>query len=267
MDGFGPASYGDAFADVYDDWYAEITDVPACTATVAALAREVAGRERARVLELGVGTGRLALPLAAAGLDVRGLDASTAMLERLAAKQAGPGSTTWPVLGVRADMVDPTMPRRPGEAAAPAPDLVLCAYNTLFNLAGPEAQQRCLAGVGDLLAPGGRFVVEAFVPPAAGAADDDVVRVRHLRADAVVLSASIHEPAEQRIEGQYIEVRESGNRLRPWSVRYLTPHQLDEAGARAGLALEHRWAGWDRRPFGEGATDHVSVYRRDLRRP
>ena len=83
MRGFGPGTYGDAFADVYDDWYADISDV---AATVAGL-RELAGE--GPVLELGVGTGRLALPLAATGLAVHGIDASAAMLDRLRAK---PGS-------------------------------------------------------------------------------------------------------------------------------------------------------------------------------
>lgn len=264
MDGYGPSTYGDAFADVYDDWYAQVTDTTACVATVAELAREVPGV--GPVLELGIGTGRLALPLAGLGLDVRGIDASDAMLERLAAKQGShraPGREA-PVLAARGDFAAPFVPVRDDESAAPAPRLVLCAYNTLFNLSDLDAQRRCLTGVARLLAPGGRFVVEAFVPPGGAPTDqpDDVVRVRHLTADAVVLTASVHDPEAQRIEGHHVELRASGTRLRPWSVRYLTVGQLDREADAAGLDLEHRWAGWDGAPFDERARDHVSVYRR-----
>ncbi len=89
MSDLGPGSYGDAFADVYDRWYPDVTDASACVERLVELAGPAGeGTEAAprRVLELGVGTGRLALPLSARGLDVTGLDASAAMLERLSAK-------------------------------------------------------------------------------------------------------------------------------------------------------------------------------------
>src|SRR5688500_19962569 len=96
--GFDTATYGDRFADVYDDWYADITDVVACTSTLARLAG------RRPVLELGVGTGRLAIPLAERGVDVVGVDSSPAMLERLASK---PGADRVEV--VPGDMIDPPL--------------------------------------------------------------------------------------------------------------------------------------------------------------
>src|SRR5699024_8523410 len=101
---------------------------------------------------LGVGTGRLAIPLAERGLDVTGVDTSPAMLEVLADKD--PDGRVRTILG---DMADP----RVGDRQF---DLVFVAYNTFFNLVADGAQQRCLARVRELLAPGGRFVVEAFVP-------------------------------------------------------------------------------------------------------
>ncbi|HEX8804487.1 MAG TPA: class I SAM-dependent methyltransferase, partial [Acidimicrobiales bacterium] len=88
MEGYGPSTYGDRFADVYDDWYADVSDAEATVARVAALAA-AAGAPAGPVLELGAGSGRLAVPLAAAGLDTWALDASTAMLDRLRAKPGG----------------------------------------------------------------------------------------------------------------------------------------------------------------------------------
>jgi len=141
--GYGSNSYGDGFADVYDEWYADVTDVGA---TVARLA-ELAGPD-GNVLELGVGTGRLAVPLADAGLSVTGIDSSTAMLEQLASRD--PDGR---VVSIAGDMVD-DLPAGPFDAA-------LVAYNTLFNLLADGAQQRCFAAVAGRLRPGGRFVVEA----------------------------------------------------------------------------------------------------------
>lgn len=262
MEGYDHRTYGDRFADVYDDWYGEVTDAAACSATVAELVRELAGDRTPVVLELGIGTGRLALPLAAAGVDVRGIDSSVAMVDRLRERH---GADDIEVLV--GDFADVTLPPRaePTEPAATA-DLVLCAYNTFFNLPTDAAQQRCLQGVASVLGPGGRFVVEAFVPPPDVETVDEreasLVRVRHLSADAVVLSASLRDADAQTLSGQYVEVREDGIRLRPWHLHYRRPDELDELAAGVGLALEHRWAGWHREPFGANSPVHVSVYRR-----
>jgi len=254
--GYGPASYGDAFADVYDEWYADVTDVEACTRRVTALARDRSSGRTPVVLELGIGTGRLALPLRAAGLDVRGIDASAAMVELLRAK------VTDDIPVIIGDFASPSMPRRVGEVVAPGADLVLCAYNTLFNLTGEDDQRRCVAGVASLLHPGGAFVVEAFVPPeATDPPSDDVVHVRSLHSDAVVLSAAVVHPGEHRMEGQFIEIRADGIRLRPWSLRYRSPVELDALAATADLVLEHRWATWDVDPFTSSSPTHISVYR------
>src|SRR4051812_8010933 len=117
MDGYRPGTYGDAFADVYDDWYADLQDPEA-------VADLFTGRGQAgRILELGVGTGRLAWPLAARGRNVFGIDASAAMLSRLVNRQRSDGE----VLAVRGDMA-----RLP--FAPEAFTTVFVAYNTLFNL-------------------------------------------------------------------------------------------------------------------------------------
>lgn len=249
MEAYDASTYGDRFADVYDDWYAGVTDAEACADRVATIVAEVGGGP---VLELGVGSGRLALPLAARGLEVHGLDASGAMLERLRRKPGGDAVIT--TLG---DMAAIPIVEPPPFA------VVLIAFNTLFNLPTETAQRRCLTRVAEVLAPHGRLVVEAFVPrddlPAVA---ERSVTPRHLTADEVVLTVSQHDPVAQTITGQHVQLTEAGTRLRPWHLRYLTPVQLDELAATAGLALVERTAGWRGEPFGPDREVHVSVYRK-----
>jgi SAM-dependent methyltransferase len=244
VEGYDEATYGDRIADVYDDWYGDITDTAACVEALTRLARG------GPVLELGVGTGRLAIPLASAGLRVTGVDSSAAMLERLAAKPGGEAVET--VLG---DMVDPAVGTRQFA-------LVFAAYNTLFNLTGIGAQQRCLTSVAGLLGDHGRFVVEAFVPDPDRVGPTDVVVPRKVSADRVVLSVTRSRPDDQTLLGQYIDITEAGIRLRPWHIRYAAPDQLDAMAAAAGLVLESRSAGWRDQPFDDESATHISVYRR-----
>ena len=246
MDGYDETSYGDAFADVYDDWYADVSDVAATVAALSGLS------DGGHVLELGVGTGRLAIPLAEhlerVGASVTGVDTSEAMLERL--RERDPRGI---VRGVRTGMSD-TLPTGPF-------GLVFVAYNTLFNLPTVELQTQCFLAVADVLGPGGRFVIEAFVP-ATDRTRASEVAVRSLTADRVVLSVSVQRPDEQVAEGQFVELTETGGvRLRPWSIRYSTPEELDRMAADAGFRLDHRWSSFDGQLFGPDSDRHVSVYR------
>lgn len=246
MRGYDDRSYGDGFADVYDDWYADVTDVDATVARMLSLAGS-----GGRVLELGVGTGRLAIPMVAIGLQVIGIDSSEAMLERLDARDAA-GTVT----AIRGDMVD-DLPDGPFDAA-------LVAYNTIFNLLDEAAQQRCFVEVADRLRPGGAFVVEAFVPDSRrpnGRTSD--VSVRSLTVDHVVLSVSVDDPDRQRAEGQFVQFTESGGvRLRPWSIRWATPAQLDAMAADAGLTLAERSGDMSGEAFTDDSAQHVSIYRK-----
>lgn len=249
MEGYDAHTYGDRFAEVYDDWYGDVTDAAACTAHLAGLVDSVGGGP---VLELGVGSGRLALPLVDRGLEVHGIDASAAMVERLRAKPGG--DRVQVTVGDMAELL---------LVEAPPFAVVFVAFNTFFNLVTHTAQRRCLARVAALLAPGGRFVLEAFVPhddpgPAATAA----VQPRRITADEVVLSVSQVDPEAQTITGQHVHLREGGIRLRPWHLRYATPEQLDQMAAEAGLVLENRSGGWGDEPFDERSSVHVSTYRR-----
>lgn len=240
MFGYSPSSYGDAFADVYDDWYRDITDIPTTVSFIAALAGP-----RGSVLELGVGTGRLAVPLAPHVGTVVGIDSSAKMLEVLAS--ADPDRT---VIGVQGDMVD--------DLPAGQHEVVLAAYNTLFNLLSPERQQACFHAVAERLAPNGSFVVEAFVPqPHTGSQ----VSVRSMAVDRVVLSASVHDAGQQRAEGQFVEITETGGvRLRPWAIRWAQPDELDAMANAADMRVAERWADFDRSPFGADSERHVTVY-------
>jgi SAM-dependent methyltransferase len=256
MEGYDETTYGDAFADVYDDWYARVSDVPATIDTLAGLARAGAD-EPARVLELGVGTGRLAVPLAqeyVGTIDVVGVDTSAAMLARL--RGHDPDRL---VAATEGDMVT-GLPDGPF-------DLVFVAYNTLFNLTRPGEQAACFRSVADRLRPGGRFVVEAFVPDDPPRDGDDI-SIRTMTADRVILSITRQSAGESTAEGQFVELTEHhGVRLRPWSIRYRTPAELDELATDAGLELETRWQDMARTPFGHDSDRHVSVYRSAAPRP
>lgn len=248
VEGYGPSTYGDRFADVYDDWYGDVTDAAACAARLAALARELDGP----VLELGIGSGRLALPLASLGVEVHGIDASPAMVERLRAKPGGDA-----IRVTTGDMAELDLEEPPQFA------VVFVAFNTLFNLPTPDRQQRCLQRVSELLAPEGRFVVEAFVPRSdLGSEASGSVTPRRIALDEVVLTVSQVDPVAQTITGQHVHLREHGIRLRPWHLRYAPPAELDAMAAAAGLELESRSAGWSGEPFTEASGVHVSTYRR-----
>jgi SAM-dependent methyltransferase len=253
VDGYDEATYGDRIADTYDDWYGRDDDLDACVARLADLAEQAASGRTPVVVELGVGTGRLAVPLATRGLDVRGVDASAAMVERLHTKV---GPDTIPVaLG---DMAATDPPRRAGEADPPPADLVFVASNTFFGLPTDDAQAACLRRVRSWLATGGRFVVAAFVPDIGP--ETTAVTIRSLEVDRVVLSAARVDESDQTMTGQFIDITERGVKLRPWHLHYQTPAQLDALAAAAGLVLESRWASWNREPFDDTSPDHVSVY-------
>jgi SAM-dependent methyltransferase len=264
MDDFGPGSYGDAFADVYDQWYPDVTDLDACVARVADLARD-ATAGRGSVLELGVGTGRLALPLAELGLAVTGVDASAAMLERVATK---PGAARLRV--VAGDMADLDASDLDGGGArdgfGPPFQVVLIAYNTLFNLADDLAQARCLTGAAARLAPAGRLVIETFVPAEETDPDDPgrptpaALSVSRVTESEVVLNASVHDAAAQTVVGQHIQLTSSGTRLRPWRIHYLHPDQLDALARRAGLVPLERWRDWHGTAFDDDSQTLISVY-------
>ncbi|MFC4017218.1 class I SAM-dependent methyltransferase [Micromonospora sp. GCM10011542] len=200
------------------------------------------------VLELAIGTGRVALPLAERGLAVDGVEASEEMVARLRAK---PGGDRIPV--TIADMAD---------VPVPGPyRLVYLVYNTLFNLVDAERQADCLRNVARVLAPGGAFVVEAFVPDPRDFDRDEQVQVRAVTEDSATIRLHRYDRPAQTFIRQTITFDGNGVHLRPFAMRYCWPHQIDAMAQQAGLRLADRYADWHRRPFDADSESHISVYR------
>lgn len=201
------------------------------------------------VLELAVGTGRVALPLAARGLTVEGVEASPEMVAHLRAK---PGGADLPVtIGDMAD-VPVAGPYR----------LVFLVFNTLFNLVSEERQAACFRNVARVLAPGGAFVIETFVPDPADFDRDEQVQVREVTEDSATIRVHRYDRAAQTFVRQTVTFDAAGVRLKPFAMRYAWPEQVDELAERAGLRLTERYADWDRSPFDADSRSHISVYRR-----
>jgi SAM-dependent methyltransferase len=242
MDGYGPSTYGDHIADVYDAWFHPPSDPGAAVDFLA----ELAGSGPA--LELAIGTGRIALPLATRGVEIRGIDASTAMVDKLREK---PGGGDIPV--TMGDFTDVAMEGRFR--------LVFVVFNTLFALLTQDDQRRCVRNVADHLTDDGVFVVEAFVPDLARFDRGQRVQTHKLDTGRVFLDVSLHHPENQRVSVQLVVLGESGFRMFPVELRYVWPSELDLMAELAGLRLRERWGDWNREPFtGEGK--HVSVYER-----
>ncbi len=240
--GYTPASYGDSFAD--EDFEEVFASLPDPEAMIELLADNAGGGP---VLELGVGTGRVARPLAARGIPVDGIDASDVMLAQLR-RRAG----DLPIRAIKSDLADFNLTRRYS--------LVFCIWNTFYSLRTSEQQSRCFQAVADALLPGGLFVIEAFVPAPDHFAYGQEVRVREITAESVSLQVSLHDPIRQTVASQHVVIRQDGVRLHPHEIRYAWPSEIDAMANSAGLRLKDRWAGWRHQPFDQAAREHVSVY-------
>jgi SAM-dependent methyltransferase len=242
---YGPETYGDRIADVYDDWYAAAAFLE--TEASVELLAELAGD--GPVLELAIGTGRLGLPLAARGLEVHGIDASEAMVAKLREK---PGSDRIPVtMGDFADVgVDGSY------------RLIYVAFNTLFALLTQENQLRCFANAAAHLADGGVFLIDVFVPDVTRFDRNQRFQTNSVSTTEVNLDASRHDAITQRIDSVHVVLTEEGTRLYPVNLRYAFPSELDLMARLAGLELKERWGGWRREPFTAASQRHVSVYGR-----
>jgi SAM-dependent methyltransferase len=243
MDGYGPSTYGDRIAEVYDDWYGTRLDPTEAVDFLASFARG------GRVLELGIGTGRVALPLSERGVDVSGIDASTRMVDRLRAK---PGGADIPVtIGDFADV--------PADGTF---SLVFIAFTTFFALPSQDAQLHCLRRVAEVLEPDGHFVLDVFVPDVTRFSFGQSTTTLETDTDHVLFDAMRHDPLAQVIEGNHVLVTEHSTSLFPLRIRYCWPSELDLIARLSGLELEERFASYDRSPFDARSTRHVSVYRR-----
>jgi SAM-dependent methyltransferase len=244
MGEYQPSTYGDRIADLYDRLYAGRASHTELA--VEFLAKLAAGGP---VLELGIGTGRVALPLAARGVAVHGIDASEAMVAKLRAK---PGGSAIPVtMGNFAEVqVDATF------------SLVFVVFNTFFGLLSQEEQVRCFGNVAAHLQPGGAFLIEAFVPDPARFDRGQRTQTVRVEVNEVELDAARHDPLTQRVTSHHVVLTEQGVRLYPVQIRYAWPSELDLMARLAGLRPRERWGGWQREPFTAASSGHVSVYER-----
>jgi SAM-dependent methyltransferase len=238
------AEYGTWIAAEYDEIYAHAFDTDGAVRCLATLA------DGGPVLEFGVGTGRLALPLARAGLQIHGIDGSEEMLGLLRRKatDVDVGTTLGDFSRVRV-----------GEAGRFT--LVALAVNTIYALEDQEAQIRCFRNAAWHLRSGGRFVVEAWVPNSATL--DEALRPRTLSPGYVGLVASEHDPVAQTLSTTQIVLGADFVRVFPVVHRYAWPSELDLMARVAGLTLEQRWEDWRGSPFNAASSAHVSVYRCD----
>ncbi|WP_159768998.1 class I SAM-dependent DNA methyltransferase [Streptomyces sp. HM190] len=250
--------FGEAIAARYDETSAAMfapERVDPAVALIAELAEQStqsegsggpgrSGRE-ARALEFGVGTGRIALPLARRGVPVHGIDMSRAMVERMRAKPGGDaiGVTIGDFATARAD----------GEFT-----VAYLVFNTINNLLTQDAQVDCFRNAAAHLVPGGHFVVEVGVPALRSMPPGQDAVPFHVGPDR--LGFDTYDVATQGMRSHHVRVVDG--RATHFSIpfRYVWPAELDLMARLAGMRLRDRWEDWDRRPFTSDSTRHVSVW-------
>jgi SAM-dependent methyltransferase len=200
-------------------------------------------------LELAIGTGRVALAVAARGVPVSGIELSEAMVSRLRAK---PGGADLPV--TIGDMATTTV----GATFA----LVYLVFNSIPNLTTQDAQVDCFANAATHLDPGGCFVVEVNIPPLRRMPQGDRAIVTGIDDDYWGISEL--DVVEQRMVSHHLTVTEDGIRHRQIPFRYVWPSELDLMARLAGLRLRDRWGDWRGGPFTADSRSHVSVWEKPI---
>ena len=248
--GYGPAMdepdgyFAESVAASCDESFSHMFESDVVEPAVAFLADLADGRP---ALELGIGTGRVALPLAARGLRVHGIDLSRAMVARLRAKPGG-------------DAIDVTI----GDfASATVPSSFAVAYvvfNTIMNLTTQAAQVACFRNVAAHLAPGGCFVVEVTVPDLRRLPPGQ--NVVPLQVGPHRWAYDIYDVATQAMSSNDVQMVDGRGAHRSIPFRYVWPAELDLMAEIAGLRPSERWDGWTREPFISESRQHVSVWRK-----
>jgi SAM-dependent methyltransferase len=235
--------FGEEIAARYDDPADEMFQPEAIEPAVDFLAA-LAGDGPA--LELGIGTGRIALPLTGRGVEVHGIDLSRAMVERLRAK---PGGDEIPVV-----IGDFATARAEGSYS-----LAYLVFNTINNLTSQDAQVACFENVAAHLEPGGRFVIEVGVPQLQRLPPGESVRAFAL--SPTQLGFDEFDVVSQGLVSHHYELVEGAWRADSIPFRYVWPSELDLMARMAGMTLLERWGGWRREPFTRDSTSHISVWR------
>lgn len=200
-------------------------------------------------LEFAIGTGRIALPLSASGIQVDGIEQSAAMVDRLREKPGGAD------LAVTAgDMSTVELPGRYS--------LVYLIFNTIHNLLTQEGQVRCFENAARHLDDDGVFVIETGVPWR-GPREGSYVEVPKVTMNEVRISPHTYDPMTQILDVNHMRLSATGIQMSPISLRLVYPSELDLMARIAGLRLRHRWGGWKSEPFTIDSRRHVSVYERE----
>ena len=234
--------FDERIAAKYDETDDEEFDRDVIDQTVDFLA-DLAGSGRA--LELGIGTGRVALPLARRGVPVHGIDLSTAMVARLHAKAGG-------------NDIVVTM----GDFATTTVDgsfsLVYLVCNTIMNLTTQEAQVACFRNAAAHLAPGGCFVIKVMVPELQRLPPGETFQV--FRGSETYWGIDEYDVANQGLISHHIEIVDGNVEAVSMPFRYAWPAEYDLMAQLAGMRLRDRWGGWKREPFTSESRKHVSVW-------
>jgi SAM-dependent methyltransferase len=234
--------FDEPIAATYDEADGEEFNPEVIDGTVDFLA-DLAGRGRA--LELGIGTGRVALPLAKRGVQVHGIDLSKAMVARLRAKPGGEdiGVTIGDLATTRVD----------GSFS-----LAYLVFNTIGNLTTQEAQVACFRNVAAHLQPGGRFVIEVGVPELQRLPPGETVRAFHV--SETRWGFDEYDVATQGLTSHHFWIGDGRVDHLSLPFRYVWPSELDLMAQLAGMRLRERWGGWKREPFTSESGKHVSVW-------
>jgi SAM-dependent methyltransferase len=239
MKHYDDTTYGQRIAEVYDELYSDFD--PAAIDLLAELAGE------GTALELGIGTGRIALPLHERGIRVHGIDASQAMLARLKAKPHGDH-----------------LPLHTGSFASfdleQRFNLIYVVFNTFFALLTQEEQVTCFQSVGRHLIADGVFLIDAFVPDPCRFVDHQTMRVVGMGEDMLRFDASQYDPVTQQVVSQHVFLSPEGTRMFPVKLRFAWPSELDLMARLAGLSLRQRWGSWEKDPFNRESRRHISIF-------
>ena len=241
--------FGERVAERYDESSAELF-APAAVDPVVDFLAGLAGDGAA--LELGVGTGRIALPLAERGVPVHGIDLSEAMVARLRAKPGGER------IGVSVgDFATTTVDGRFSVA--------YLVFNTINNLTSQDEQVACFQNVAAHLEPGGCFVIEVGVPALQRLPPGETVRAFAVSPDR--LGFDEYDVVSQGLISHHYSVVDGELEVSSVPFRYVWPAELDLMARLAGMTLRERWSGWAREPFTSDSTSHVSVWEKPASRP
>ncbi len=236
--------FGEAVADRYDERYGYQSD-PAVVGPLGAFRAGRAGGGAA--LELGIGTGRIALPLAARGVPVHGIELSKAMVAQLRAKPGG-------------DAIPITIGDMASTRVAGSFRVVYLVFNTIGNLTTQDAQVACFANAAAHLEPGGTFVIEVGIPELQRLPPGETVRPFEVREGKVGFDE--YDVANQGLISHHIEFSEHGAERFSMPFRYVWPAELDLMARLAGMRLHDRWSSFKREPFTSASRQHVSIWRK-----